>query len=672
LFAGILIVYTFSSAGYNYLKIPSDNFHFGEKLLSWQLLQDPSSAAYKTYYLIHGFKDSIPGFLGALLGDNFVSGSIIGNHIFYNLCLIAVSLPLFLIFPFGLALVMLLPVKFITALPYVCMIFLFKDDLIFKSYAKWLVIYCLFSISVYCMESTSGVPFVLSMLPLCVYGLYNYKKSAPAKDFYLTISVIFIAFAGFFIIFKDFFLNSFAFVLNFAKYNTPACGHPGFADLTNIARSRFIFVFQLAYKSPVYFMFPLFIILFVKELKSKQIKPALFVAAMMIFLAVSTSYALVRLEIGEMARAHKLAMCFIYLPIPAFLYFNRERYKKSLNFYILFIVVLLLLQIGFKFRYASDSYVGYFWPEPSFSLSPATIKDRFIPRRYALKDNDMLKEGHSRLGAAEYAEMKSLLAALEENGLKDKTFFDFTNKSVSYFYLNKIPPFPFWAYNNIIDPETDFEYAKVLAKNPPDCVLLFSKNMIWDHMNPAIKVNSMYRALLMSGKYKVLVRENQAFLIKTQEKHSFSENELIVLDNSCSMPNIKYVPDAWGMSFEHLQKHLSPLNFRFQTRVYDGNKAAVIFENPVSPAVLDFMLIEGNLASGYSVFINGKFAGRAARTKKVSLVPLDMMPSVLLGDDIREIVMVFDAAPKPDGGPLRVAFYQKNRNRELNEILAAQ
>ncbi|MDR1940793.1 MAG: hypothetical protein LBQ47_00495 [Endomicrobium sp.] len=323
LFSAVFIVYLLASSGYNYLSIPPDHFHFGEKLLAYWLTADGAAQMYETFYPIHGFKDIIPGFLSKFLGDNYASGSIIGMQILYNICLIGVSLTVLSIFPFFMSLIILLPLSFIKALPFIAMIVLFKDNFAFRAYPKWLILYCIFGICLYCFEFTSGIPFTLAMLPLCIYGLFNYYKTVPQKKFFLNIGVIFLLLLLFFIIFKDFFLNNFKFILDFAKYNTAAFGNLGHDESRNLPLYVLILVSKLAYKSPVYFLLPIFAILFIKSLKNKEMSAAFFFAAMTIYLAASTSYALARFDL-EMGRAQNISMCFIYLLIPACLYFNRR------------------------------------------------------------------------------------------------------------------------------------------------------------------------------------------------------------------------------------------------------------------------------------------------------------------------------------------------------------
>jgi len=661
LFAGAFIVYFCSSAGYNYLTIPDDSLHFGEKLLGWWLANDQSSRIYETFYPIHNYKDLIPGFIGGLLNDNYASGPIIGSLLFYNLCLVIVSSAVLAIFPFVMSLIMLLPLRFITALPFVAMIILFKDDSVFKNYSKWLSLYCIFSILLYCLEPTSGIPFVLSLFPLCVYGFYFYYKNTNSGKFYLAIGAIAAALAVFFIIFRDYFMYSFEFFFNFAKYNSAAVGLPGYRDF----EPQFLFIFRLAYKTPVYFLFPAFILLFFKELKRKEMRAAFFLSAMTIYLIASVNYALVRFDFDDMLRAHKLAMCYVYLLFPAFLYFNRDRYKKFLNFYILFMVLLLAFQIGFKFRYSTTAYVT----EPTFGLSAKTIKDKFSVQRHPLEQNDIFRQGYSRFTKSGLDELSSIRMFFEDNGLTDKTFFDFTNKTVFYYHFNKKPLFPLWTYNNIIDPETDFQYAKKLLADLPDCVLLYSKNaFIFDKIRAPVRANSIYRTILLSGKYKLAVSGGGDILLVKGGNTSFSKTDIAILDYALGTNSLRYMPDAWGTSLNKLGKRLNELSPSFQT-VRGNNKLVITFDKPLSAKILDFIFISGKLETEYDVFVNNDFILRASRNKESSLVPLDIRPAYLLGEDVKEITVVFSNGDAESIKNLGIKFFQRNRNLELNDML---
>jgi hypothetical protein len=561
---------------------------------------------------------------------------------------------------------MLLPLRFITALPYAATIILFKDDLAFKNYVKWFWLYCVFSISLYCLETTAGIPFTLSLLPLCCCGLYNYYRQSSKKKFLLNAFTAITVLTVFFIIFRDFFLHNFEFVLNVTKYNTPAFGHQGYSNFQDLARSRFLFIFQFAYKSPVYFLFPAFIFLFIKEIKNRRTNAALFIAAMAIFLTVSISYALVRFDLGDMLRAHKIAMCFIYLLFPAFLYFNRARYKRLLNFYVLFMLLLLVFQIGFKFRYHSTDYVSYYWTEPSFGLNVQTLKDRFSLQKHQIEENDFFRQGHSRLSEDELGILQSAEDFFEAEGLQDKTFFDLTNRSVNYYYFKKIPPFTFWAYNNIIDPEADFQYAKQMSSSLPDCVLIFSNNSgIWDNLLPGIKVNSVYRTLLLSGKYELKTYGGSFYLVKSSSG-GFSQNDITILDAALGTQILFSLPDAWGMSLKKLKGRLNELYPHFQTALQE-NVLYIEFEKPIPAKTLDLISIERKCDSNYAIFANGRFIVRGFRNKETSLVPLDVIPSYLLSGEIKNIAIAF-SKDEPSLRKIKVKFYQRTRNIELNNL----
>ncbi|MDR1695843.1 MAG: hypothetical protein LBR69_04350 [Endomicrobium sp.] len=668
IFAGIFIVYFFSAAEYDYSTIPADHLHFGEKLLGWWLASDPGSRIYETFYPIHNYKDIIPGFIGNLLGDNHTSGAIIGNILFYNLCLITASSAILIIFPFAMSLIILLPLRFITALPYIAMIILFKDDSVFKSYPKWLSFYCLFSVSLYCLEPTAGVPFALSLFPLCIYGLYVYYKGSNYRNFCLSIGLITAVAAIFFIIFREYFIHSFEVLFTFAKYNIVAFGQPGYRDFGSPIYSKIHFIFNLAYKSPVYFLFPVFILLFFKELKRKKMQAAFFLSAMLIFLIISINYALVRFDFEDMLRAHKLAMCFVYLLFPAFLYFNREQYKKLLNFYILFILLLLFFQTAFKFKYKEADYIHNYLQEPTFSFNVNALKNRFFVKNRTLEENDVFRQGYSRFIESDFKEILSIREFLYDTGFDDKSFFDFTNNTIFYYHFNKKPPFPFWTFNNIIDPETDFQYAKKIFTNLPDYVLIHSKYFLFDHFRPSVKTNAIYRTLILSGKYNLFGHNEQVFLVKNGNAF-LSKTDIEMLDTVLGTKNLRYMPDSWGMSFNTLKNRLDELYPASQI-THDGNKLIIVFDKPLSAKILDFILIDGKFNADYSVRVNNSFILSASRNKETSLVPLDVSPAYLLGGDVKEIAINFsdkDINHRIEG--LKIKFYQKKRNKELNNML---
>jgi hypothetical protein len=331
-------------------------------------------------------------------------------------------------------------------------------------------------------------------------------------------------------------------------------------------------------------------------------------------------------------------------------------------------------QIGSDFTNYTADASSERMREHCFGVNAKTIKGRFIAQRHSgLKENDYFREGFSRLNETELANFENMRKFLnagdfeQESG--EKSFLDLTNSVAAYYYLNKKPLLPLWSHVTITSPEADFIYAKKLLADLPDYVLIFSQTGTnIDLLVPPVRTNAIYRAILLSGKYNLdATNGEQVFLVKSSNG-GFSQNDIEILDSVWLGARVLYnMPDAYGMSLKKLKKRLNELYLPFQSSL-QNNTLFISFDKPVSPKILDFILIESSFHAVYDVYVNGRFIVKAEKNKESALVSLDVVPSYLLGEDIKNITVIFNK-PKPFFDKINIKFYQRNRNRQLNEML---
>lgn len=89
-----------------------------------------------------------------------------------------------------------------------------------------------------------------------------------------------------------------------------------------------------------------------------------------------------------------------------------------------------------------------------------------------------------------------------------------------------------------------------------------------ENVYPSLRINAIYRALLLSGNYKLAKDHNDNALLY-KEKHEFSDEEKSLLDRYLASSQLKYLPDAWGNSLKSLPLTRIDKPFVFQMMALD-------------------------------------------------------------------------------------------------------
>ncbi|MCD7780773.1 MAG: hypothetical protein LUH05_08905, partial [Candidatus Gastranaerophilales bacterium] len=148
---------------------------------------------------------------------------------------------------------------------------------------------------------------------------------------------------------------------------------------------------------------------------------------------------------------------------------------------------------------------------------------------------------------------------------------------------------------------------------------------------------SLYREILLSGKYSLLEYKENVFLIKNKNNVKFSNDELKELDEILSNANLNFLPEVWANSINTLPvKKITP---KFYSYIED-NKITVKFYNNEKVKDVNLLMISVKEPEIFNIKINNSQSELKCKSKtgKV-LIPLDNFPSWLLNENFNEITI---------------------------------
>ena len=241
-----------------------------------------------------------------------------------------------------------------------------------------------------------------------------------------------------------------------------------------------------------------------------------------------------------------------------------------------------------------------------------------------------------------------------------------------YMYLNKKIPIPYTSFYNSISTKQAENSLKKLIKSTPD-IILIHEIINLDNITPSLRINPIYRWMLLCGHYK-LINEKRAksiYLKQVENEINYTKQELNLLDFSLSKKELYFLPEVWGNSIKTLPIYEIPKNFEVY---YGKNKITVEFKTPQRGRDIDLLYIEpANMneykkLKNYFVEINDSksiLEIKSHRNGKM-LIPIDNYASWLLSENIRRITIYSDEELKT---PYKIRFYKRKFSDDMKKYL---
>ncbi len=585
------------------LSVPTDNYHFGEKLIG-NILDINHLKIYKDYFPAHGYSDIIPSWLGShLFNDNSVWGVMIGNYIFKYLQIFILSILAFIALPFGIAFMGCAIIganSYIADLTifsiYLLIIYIFiTNDFLKKHFYLYSIILSLSAFCLYVFNPTFGAPMVLSMIVPYCFRFYNFYRNCSKKQVFLYIFIFLFINGLILFINREFFINNFSFILVNYKVNLLSFGNIGNFN-----------PFNVTINSMQYLLLPFFVLLLADELSKnkKNIDKILLLTILISLPFFISAYSLGRLDFLAFRRAKIISYPVLIFALP--LLFDNEKFKNIKKWFLALMVIFCAFAMVFDI----------------IMISSPLKNDKQLAQNTNFKNGKAIfNEEHLKL-------LNSISDTIEKNAPENYTFLDLTNQGALYFYLNKTPLIPYIAYYNIPTPKQDKFYADILKNNLPDIVLIKGGNIPNDNLPASLRVYNIYKTLLLSNKYTVINNDNITILKKV-DFHKFNTDEIKLLQDALGFYNLKNMPDVYGSSMKKLSLLLDEINIGYGISRKNGN-FIIKFDKPVLGSQLDYMYFSTDYKKVPFYILINDFKIHFVSTKEKRLVPININPDILL------------------------------------------
>ena len=596
---------------YNIAYGPTDDHHFGEKFATFLMHNNFNLEYYKDIMLVHGYVDIIPSWIGCyIFQENNIYGYCLGEIFFKNTLLILTIFSGLIIFDKNR--LFIAPLLFfkgtnLTVFYITAYLLLLKEKFIEKRYI-WLCIFSIISF-IFCLTwTTIGSFCLIASIPILIYQIMQIYKQEDKKK------VIKIIFALFPIIILMCLMHTTIFEYlkeapEYIKGNLYAFGNT-YGKL-NLWLPRLI---VCGYKLFALLFLPILILELIKRIKEKRILSSdYFLLFAIILPLISLNYTLGRLDTGMFFRTEFISQAYIFVVLPYFIYkFSNKKHNAFLILITIIAIILALLQIPSKFK------------QPQININ---------------KQN-LYNVGNINLKINEQSRIQNIKDFIEQNSKNNSTLLDLTNRGMHYLYLNKKIPIKFISFYNAISTKQSNEITEKIKKNPPDIILIDSKSVMHDNIHLSLRLNSLYKWLILSGKYKVVTDKENTFLVKSEKKINYTKEDLRILDNILGYRNLNYLPEAWGNSINSL-----PVTEVLTNNYTYNNKDGIIINFPqeIPGTTFDLIYIKPmknkERKQNFYVQINDSESEIYCKIKKNGeiLIPFDNYPSWLLNNNIKNI-----------------------------------
>ncbi len=596
-----------------------DTHHDAEHFSAYYMHTVHKMTYYKDIMLVHGGRDLAESWLAAhFFGSNNLYTYLLGKALFFNIIIIVFSF--LALFVFGKNPIVLLPLVSLyrndepTGLLgiYLLVYFALLKDKIFNKTSVFLSLYIVSAILFFMFWTTLGILWAAALLPVVLYKLIITLKE---KDFKQLITPTIVLFVCLLVFAKD--LYYFAQQAGF--YTAGNIYGFGTAMVLNIKK------WNIYLKLASILAVPSFIFLLVKEFlsESKNTKYLFVLLSSVLLILLSLNYSIGRIDGSQFTRVFIISVNTLFVIVPFLVYQKcKDNYSDLIKYILLVATVFLSITVLTKTHYA-------------------LLFKRISPHKEkSLNVNYMLDSKNSANDS-----MHRTLGFLNKYLKKEDTFLDLTNNGILYYVFNKKLPMPYTSFYNIVSDKQAHYTLNILNPTYPDKILISRADFPLDHVYPSLRINPIYRHLLLSGKYKLVVDDTKSvgLLIKTdRDGQKFSEFDYQFLDDCFSMKNLGYLPDVWGNKPEFKTQQIQ-LNYMLEKIVIPQGTIFIIrFQTPIKGSDIDLINfdIKNKTKSSWVMQINSSQAMLFFETKTGEmLIPFDNYPSWLLNETITEIAI---------------------------------
>ncbi len=620
-----------------------DAHHDAEHFSTYYMHTVHNMSYYKDVMLVHGGRDLAESWLAEhLLGENNLYTYLLGKTLFFNIIAILFCLLSFWVFdknPIAvIPLISLYKNDETSALLsiYILVYFVLLKDKIFNKTSIFLSLYVIFSLLFLQFWTTFGILWTVSLLPVVLYKIFLTCREKNLKQFILPSIVLL---AGLMIFAKDIYYFS-----KQAAFYTAGNLYGFGTVMPDLNAKKYIIYFRLA----AILALPGFFILLVKEFfkDAKNTKYIYVLVFSVLFILLSLNYSLGRIDNTQFSRIFIMSVNTLFVILPFLLYIKR-RSDNVIKYVILVSIFSFLTTFiargGYLFLFQKLPQQPQNILKTENILNNKSIEAGSCPL-YSPQDNITMPDGNKK----KHSSLCKTITFVNKYLAKDDTFLDLTNNGILYYLFDKKIPMPYTSYFNIVSPQQAKYVLQNLHSGLPDKILIKSEEQLMDNIYPSLRINPLYRYMLLKGNYKAVTDETglNVLLIKTQNQNKFTLQELKILDNSLAKGNLNYLPDAWGNN-PRFKTDVTNLPYTLQRIIIpQGTIFNIGFSTPISGK--DIELIEFSIGknnkSSWAMQINGSDSILFFQTKTGSmLIPFDNYPSWLLNEKITNIAIKTNA-----------------------------
>lgn len=610
---------------YSFQQIFIDPHHDAEHITAFFMHTKYNMQYYKDIMLVHGYRDTIESWLGLFVfGNENLYTYFLGKTLYYNLLVVIFGLFSLFVFRGNPAALITFASLYrnddLTLLfgIYILTFYAIVQKKIFDNKQLFLSLYVFLSFVFIQYWTTMGILWAISVLPAVVYSLIEIIKKKQFKQ--LTIPAVTLAVCTA-ICAKDlyYFCQQAAF---YTKGNL--FGFGTVMPPLNLQK------FELYYRMSAIIALPALMIIAAKEISKKTEKNTeyLFLLAFTIILIfVSLNYTMGRIDADSFTRLLNISVNLIFIIIPyiAYRFYNKNQLLMN---YVLTALIFVLIYTGLN----------------------KIVELKTMPRLPKQQIERLEKQGLLDLRNDEKSSLTDMTEFIKRNFQKGDIFLDLTNEGLLYYLLDKKIPIPYTSYYNIVSDKQAAFALKKIKNNEPDVIYMDNLSRKLDDSFPSLRINPIYRHLLLSKKYKLVTDENKnkALLVNTGTNNNrFNYSELQTLDKMLATNNIEKLPDAWGKSIKTLP--VEEFNPQFVLSGFKMDSATVInihFNTPVNGKDLELLYISAP-GSGETNWVmqpnnTASMLFFQSKTGKM-LVPLDNFPSWMLNDSVTDITVKTNA-----------------------------
>ncbi len=647
------IIFVFFFNVYNITYLSADDHHNAERFATYFMHNTFNLEYYKDIMLVHGYIDVFPSAAGHFLfNENNIYAYTFGETFCINIIFILIILCGLYIFNKDKTCILytafmyciLLTGKGVQSSAFLLLIcsyiLLLKKD-IFKRTFLWLNLYTVISSIGFILFNILGTFCIIASSPALIYQYIKMYKSEDKRKVLKMLIPVFLLVVLFLHNYNEItaFLGE---AKNYTAGTLYAFGN-GFSENINILKwiiNAFTFFFT-----------PVLIIQLINGLKEKTLKnnEILFLVFAILLPLISLKYTMGRIDGIDMPRLYFFSTVFLAVIFPYYIYLFKGENFKSLYKKIITAIILILLI-------------------PNILIIPAKMKLSFKERDN--KTVNFYNTGNVNITDSYEKSLSELKNVVYENG-DDKTFLDLTNRGMHYMYFNKQIPIRHMSFFNSVTTSQAFDSLNRIKNTPPDYILIWysdkttntkpgmvSNNKIFDRVYLSLRMNPVYRWILLSKQYSFKEADGNIFLVKSGNIKNYSQEELKLLDSALSNQYLNFLPEVWAKSVKTLPVEEINPDYSY-TRINDY--ICIVFKEKQRVQDIDFVYIDINTKDNKHITkINNTESNLYTSSKSgKSLIPLDNFPSWLLNDNLKEIRIYVN---KADFEINNIKFYNKKQN----------